>query len=64
MSKNKKHDIKNKLFNLLQLPDNIFSEISPIDFLSNQKFFTYEFVNGKRAKKFIDKIRVRVEIEK
>lgn len=37
MAKNKKHDIKNKLFNLLQLPDNIFSEISPIDFLSNQE---------------------------
>lgn len=42
--------------------DNIYVPI--LDFLSNQKFFTYEFVNGKRAKKFIDKIRVRVEIEK
>ena len=42
--------------------DNIYVPI--LDFLSNQKFFTYEFVNGKRTKKFIDKIRVRVEIEK
>ena len=42
--------------------DNIYIPI--LDFLSNQKFFTYEYINGKRAKKFIDKIRVRVEIEK
>ena len=42
--------------------DNIYVPI--LDFLSNQKFFTYEFVNGKRAKKYIDKVRVRLEIEK
>lgn len=37
MPQNKKNDIKNKLLNMLQLPDNIFSEISPIDFLSNRE---------------------------
>lgn len=33
----KNRNIKNKILNLLQVPENIFSDISPIDFLSNKE---------------------------
>lgn len=32
-----KHKIRNKLIKILQVPPNIFSDISPIDFLSNKE---------------------------
>lgn len=38
--------------------------IPVIDFLSTQKFYVFDTINGRRQKKIIDKIRVRVELEK
>ena len=35
-----------------------------IDFISNQHFFVFDIENGRRIKKLITKVRVRVEIER
>ena len=42
--------------------DNIYVPV--IDFISNQKFFSYENDGIRRLRKIIDKVRVRVEMEK
>ena len=42
--------------------DNIYTPI--IDFISTQKISHYEVIDNRRVKKIIDKVRVRVEIEK
>lgn len=42
--------------------DNIYTPI--IDFISTQKISYYEVIDNRRVKKIIDKVRVRVEIEK
>ncbi len=36
-SSNETKKLRNKISNLLQFPENIFSDISPIDFLSNKE---------------------------
>jgi sporulation protein YqfC len=33
----KKHKFRNKILDILQIPDNIFSDISPIDFSGNKE---------------------------
>ena len=40
------------------------SLIPIIDFISNQHFFVFDIENGRRIKKLITKVRVRVEIER
>ena len=35
-----------------------------VDFISNQHFFVFDIENGRRIKKLISKVRVRVEIER
>ncbi|MBP0979077.1 MAG: hypothetical protein J6C55_00295 [Oscillospiraceae bacterium] len=37
IKQNTNKNIKNKILKFLQVPENIFSDISPIDFLSNQE---------------------------
>jgi len=36
-TKSNKNKIRDKVLNILQIPDNIFSNVSPIDFLSNKE---------------------------
>lgn len=38
--------------------------IPVLDFISTQKFFVFDLIDGKRTKRCIDKVRVRVELEK
>ena len=35
-----------------------------LDFISNQKFCIFEWIGGRRAKKIVEKVRVRLELEK
>ena len=48
--------------NGLNNKDNIYIPI--LDFISTQKFVVFEEEGGRRKKKIIDKVRVRVELEK
>ena len=48
--------------NGLNNKNNIYTPI--LDFISTQKFYIFDNINGRRQKRIIEKIRIRVELEK